>query len=171
MNFTSSADTERFSTLREAWGLIVNSGIDWSRVGVMVGFGFFFAGPAYTFWYKLLDHKATALLARTTSSSRARTAAWWAAWGAWAVSCGKTVADLTVFDPIYLPLFFMSTNLVSGCSFDEAGKRLRKDFAGTYVVDVAIWAPVQLFNFRFIPLLYQPLLVNGVNVFWNAYLR
>lgn len=45
-----------------------------------------------------------------------------------------------------------------------------KELPHTYLVDVALWTPVQLINFRFVPVLYQPLLVNGVNTGWNAYL-
>lgn len=37
--------------------------IDWRRVLQMMGYGFFVAGPIYTWWYRLLDRKTLPLKA------------------------------------------------------------------------------------------------------------
>ena len=83
---------------------------------------------------------------------------------------GTVAADMLIFDPPYLSLFFSYTNLLSGYSLRESMSLCAKELPHTYLVDVALWTPIQLINFRFVPVLYQPLLVNGVNTGWNAYL-
>ena len=47
---------------------------------------------------------------------------------------------------------------------------MQNDFIGTYLWDVKIWTPIQLANFRFVPVTFQPVFVNSVNIFWNAFL-
>lgn len=36
-----------------------NKSFEWKRSAIMTGFGFFGAGPAYAFWYSLLDRQLT----------------------------------------------------------------------------------------------------------------
>jgi hypothetical protein len=88
----------------------------------------------------------------------------------WHVTLAKVAADMIVFDPPYLSLFFSSTTLMSGGSVKDAKETIKKEFGHTYVIDLAVWVPVQLMNFRYIPVLYQPILVNTVNLGWNSYL-
>lgn len=59
---------------------------------------------------------------------------------------------------------------MSGGSLSQVKEHLAHEFKNTYLIDLAIWTPVQLFNFRYVPVLYQPVVVNCVNVGWNAYL-
>ena len=59
---------------------------------------------------------------------------------------------------------------MSGNSVKDASDKLVLDFSHTYLIDIALWTPIQLFNFRYVPLLYQPVLVNMVNTGWNSYL-
>mgnify|MGYP001124223775 CR=1 FL=1 len=40
----------------------------------------------------------------------------------------------------------------------------------TFLADCAVWPLVQFFNFSLVPVPLQPLVVNVVNVFWNAFL-
>jgi hypothetical protein len=75
-----------------------------------------------------------------------------------------------IFDPPYLSLFFTSTTLLSGGNLQDVQQQLTKELPHTYLVDLGVWTPVQLFNFRYVPVLYQPVLVNCVNTGWNAYL-
>jgi hypothetical protein len=88
----------------------------------------------------------------------------------WKIALTKTLADLIIFDPPYLSFFFVATNAMQGHSLAESRKQLKQELVHTYKVDVAVWTPIQIFNFRFIPVVFQPLLVNSVNVGWNAYL-
>ena len=59
---------------------------------------------------------------------------------------------------------------MAGGDIKEIRSRLSQEFKHTYITDVLIWSPIQLINFRYLPVLYQPILVNSVSVFWNGYL-
>ncbi|KAI9137117.1 hypothetical protein BKA69DRAFT_1128510 [Paraphysoderma sedebokerense] len=133
----------------------------------MSSFGFAFAGPLYQFWYSLLDRKLVEhwmkkKLAPGVSITPQKIQ--------WKMSLQKVIADMFIFDPPYLAFFFITTNVMSGYTFQQSTERMKRDALPTYWVDVAVWTPIQFLNFRFIPVSYQPLVVNGVNVFWNAYL-
>ncbi|KND01048.1 uncharacterized protein SPPG_04141 [Spizellomyces punctatus DAOM BR117] len=150
----------------EAWG------VDWRRVLTMTSFGVCFAGPLYTFWYRLLDDKIVGYFERmvkrkiqsTTTLNVPKSNL------KWKIALTKVVADMVIFDPPFLGFFFISTHLLSGYSFQSGVEQMKRDVLPTYAVDVAVWTPIQLVNFRWIPVLYQPVVVNSVNVGWNAYL-
>lgn len=88
----------------------------------------------------------------------------------WNVALAKVVADMIIFDPPYLSLFFSFSTVMDGGDFQEVKSKMSQEFKHTYITDIVIWTPIQLINFRYLPVLYQPLLVNSVNVFWNGYL-
>lgn len=46
----------------------------------------------------------------------------------------------------------------------------REVFFETYIADCAIWPPLQLINFTFVPLRFQFLFVNIANLGWNTFL-
>ncbi|KAJ3368971.1 hypothetical protein GGF31_005932 [Allomyces arbusculus] len=156
--------------------------VDWHRLGVMTGFGLCLAGPLYTWWYSTLDRTVLHLFAllraarpassTTVTVAAASSAAMASAHGAvtMSVATTKLVGDLFVFEPPYLSLFFVATNIFSGHSASDTARRYQRDFWPTYKVDLAVWAPIQLVNFKVVPVPLQPVFVNAVNVFWNAYL-
>jgi len=39
-----------------------------------------------------------------------------------------------------------------------------------YSADCAVWPLAQIANFAFIPLIYQPIYVNILNIFWNSFI-
>jgi hypothetical protein len=55
-------------------------------------------------------------------------------------------------------------------SFDEGVDDIKNKFLGIYVMDCAIWPIFQMFNFCFVAPHLQPVYVNFLNVFWNAFL-
>lgn len=97
--------------------------------------------PLYTAWYGNLDR----IMMRLKLSGLAT----------------KVAMDLFIFDPPYLSVFFLMTNDV---------KTFRERFPTTYFWDIVVWAPIQTINFRFFKPVWQPLVVNVVNIAWNAYL-
>lgn len=88
----------------------------------------------------------------------------------WKIIATKLAADCLLFDPFYLTLFFTSTSLMEGLNFSQIAQKLYTDLPHTYAVDVAVWAPIQTVNFRFVPVAYQALAVQTCNIGWNAYL-
>ena len=54
--------------------------------------------------------------------------------------------------------------------WDRAWDHTKSVYVATYITDCLIWPPMQLINFTFIPLKFQFLFVNVVNLGWNTYL-
>jgi hypothetical protein len=88
----------------------------------------------------------------------------------WEIIGFKLAADCLLFDPAYLALFFTTTNAMEGRSPSEIATKLRTDLFPTYLVDIAVWFPIQTINFRWVPVVYQALFVQSCNIGWNAYL-
>ena len=88
----------------------------------------------------------------------------------WEIIGFKLAADCFLFDPAYLALFFTTTNAMEGRGPTEIITKLRTDLLPTYLVDIAVWLPIQTVNFRWVPVVYQALFVQSCNVGWNAYL-
>ena len=88
----------------------------------------------------------------------------------WKMVAFKLVADIIIFDPVYLAFFFSVTGLLEGKGLAQIEEKLRSSFAGTYLIDMAVWFPIQLLNFRFVPVQYQALFCQVCNVGWNAFL-
>lgn len=80
------------------------------------------------------------------------------------------MADTVIFDPAYLSMFFTVTNIMEGKGIVQVWEKLQKEFWTTYLVDVAVWFPIQMANFKFVQVPYQPLVVQSCNIGWNAYL-
>lgn len=88
----------------------------------------------------------------------------------WQIITAKLLADTLVFDPLYLTLFFVTTSAMEGASLTAIREKVRRELPKTYVIDVAVWAPIQTINFRLVPVVYQALVVQTCNIGWNAYL-
>ncbi|KAL7747339.1 hypothetical protein RI367_007241 [Sorochytrium milnesiophthora] len=140
---------------------------DLKRAGTMSLFGFVVAGPLYSWWYSKLDKVVGNYFAR---QKKLPGYVWTPRQMAVKVTAAKLVADMFLFDPPYLTFFFASTSAASGMPGAEIVRKLKQDVLPTYVVDLAVWAPIQTLNFSLVRVAWQPVVVNSVNVFWNAYL-
>lgn len=163
---------------------------DWKRTARMTCYGICVSAPAYAFWYTFLDMQSQRLF--TTQPGRSLATPRWlrflsrytnsnnplgtsltfsaARLRTWKIIGYKLVMDTLVFDPIYLTLFFTATSTMEGKSFSGTVLKLREELGRTWLIDVAIWTPIQAANFRFVPVLYQALVVQSCNVGWNAFL-
>lgn len=174
--------------------------IDWKRVGRMTLYGLAISAPVYGFWYTFLDMwshrvfgatkvgnvvtKAVATAASSAISITSNTTGNVegkpqrellrrmspAAMRTWKIIGFKLFADCALFDPAYLSLFFTATSAMEGKSLSDIWLKLKQDLGKTYLIDVAVWFPIQTVNFRFIPVPYQPIVVQSCNIGWNAYL-
>lgn len=176
-------------TLRERWE---NMRIDWERTLRMSLYGVCCSAPVYAFWYGGLERYSQRLFAQQAPGSSLAPPTWlrrlsrWSmaaplmsllagAEGAarlrtWKIIGFKLAMDTFLFDPLYLALFFSATGLMEGRRVREIGAKLREDLATTWLVDMAVWTPIQTINFRYVPVLYQALVVQSCNIGWNAYL-
>jgi hypothetical protein len=55
-------------------------------------------------------------------------------------------------------------------SFNKSVENVKNKFAKIYVADCAVWPLIQMANFAFIPSNLQPIFVNTINIFWNAFI-
>lgn len=136
---------------------------DWKRVLIMTCYGMCISAPAFAFWYTYLDKVTSRIFANSKPASSTGKRVW-------QIIGFKMFADVCLFDPLYLSLFFTATNVIEGQDGPHILEKLKKEFGSTYLADIVVWSPIQIINFRFIPVIYQPLLVQSVNVGWNAYL-
>lgn len=187
---TKTASVDRAAGSRPERG--TRWSIDWQRVQRMTLYGVCCSAPAYAFWYSALERVAQRVYAAQPPGSPPRVPAWLRTFSTyamakplqtfllapdgaarlrtWKIIGFKLAMDTFVFDPAYLALFFTATSLMEGRSLAEVGRRLRTDLAPTWLVDIAVWTPIQTANFRFVPVLYQALVVQSCNIGWNAYL-
>ena len=74
------------------------------------------------------------------------------------------------FAPTFLGVFFVYNGFVEGNSVRQIGTRLRTGYTDTLIANYELWPIVQLFNFGFVPLNYQALVVNSVALGWNTFI-
>jgi len=103
------------------------------------------------------------------------------------ILAAQVYADQFIFSAIYPVIFMMGTGmLIDNTKRDESGKlismdKLKKSFDNNwkkveekyltiYMTDCAVWPLIQIGNFAFVPQIYQPIFVNFVNIFWNAFI-
>jgi hypothetical protein len=65
---------------------------------------------------------------------------------------------------VKLTLAPVKTSFFHGC------QNVRDKFAKIYMTDCAVWPLVQMANFALVPEHLQPVFLNCVNIFWNAFL-
>ena len=105
-------------------------------------------GPGATLWYRFLQKKINFPSQNLTIAARVLT-------------------DQTVFASTNLFLFLSSMALMEG---SDPKAKLKKSYFPALEKNWMLWPAVQAFNFKFVPLNYQVLLVNFVSLGWNCYL-
>jgi hypothetical protein len=58
----------------------------------------------------------------------------------------------------------------NGVSFKNSNKTLKNDFSFTYALDIAMWPALMWFNFKYMPINYQPSVVYCGSMVWTAVL-
>eukprot|EP00744_Colponema_vietnamica_P010938 GILI01015399.1.p1 GENE.GILI01015399.1~~GILI01015399.1.p1 ORF type:complete len:214 (+),score=20.48 GILI01015399.1:96-737(+) len=121
-------------------------------------YGLTVAGPVFHLWYTRALPYLCNRLPTPFHSSKIR------------LSLSKLVLDEVFFSPSVIVAFFSVMGYLEGHTVEEVKQKLRKEFVQTYLLDAAVWPPIQLVNFRYVPIMHQATVVNSCNVFWNAYL-
>lgn len=163
---------------------------DWKRTMKMTLYGTFFSAPIYVFWFGILERVSQRLFSgysqtQTPISSTPISGSARKNFGSklsdifyssslksrmWKITFFKTFLDVIIFDPFYLSFFFAVTGTMEGSSIKDIKQKLDLDLKSTYIADIAVWVPIQLANFRYVPVVYQPMVAQGASLFWNTFL-
>jgi len=108
----------------------------------------FYAGAIWGvmghYWYQFLDKQALKYTIEGTTRFVAV----------------KLGLEIVLLHPIALFSFFVGVGLLGGESLAEIGKQLRKDYWQTLVIEWCLWTPLDIANFKYVPLQHQLLVVN-----------
>jgi len=104
------------------------------------------------------------------------------------ILAGQVYADQFIFSAIYPIIFMMTTGIIIDNTkredFDyikehkfiniqkikESYNKNWNNVKNKYLTIYAVWPLAQIANFAFIPAIYQPIYVNILNIFWNAFI-
>jgi len=81
----------------------------------------------------------------------------------------RLACDQGLFAPLFIVVIFTFMLGMDG-RFDDLPEHLRANFVDATVTNWALWIPSMFVVFRFVPLSFQVLVVNGVALIWNTYL-
>jgi hypothetical protein len=127
-----------------------SNSFDTSRCAAAGLYGGLVLGTVGHQWYKGLDWFVSKVVCPKTTS---------------ALIFSKVFLDTFVFGPIHISAFFSWMEISKGRKADEIQKKLVEDFAPTFVADSAFWIPVQILNFKFVPVPLQLTIVNVACIF------
>lgn len=83
----------------------------------------------------------------------------------------RVAVDQFAFTPLYLPVWLASLWMLEGSAVDGTMlERLRTVLPSLVAANWSYWIPVQLINFRFLPVKYQVLFSNAAALLWTSYL-
>ncbi|KAJ1566958.1 Protein required for ethanol metabolism, partial [Cladochytrium tenue] len=119
-------------------------------------YGGFFAvrwkrGPIVALWYPFLQR-----IVRVKSPFRALVY--------------RVALDQLAYAPVAIAFFFSYNAILEGRGIEGVKERLERGYASTLLNNWKLWPFVQIVNFRFVPVLYQSLVVNATALGWNTYM-
>ncbi|XP_031831130.1 mitochondrial inner membrane protein MPV17 [Nomia melanderi] len=124
--------------------------LDYIRTIQFGSIGFFIAGPVTRTWYGILDRYI---------GSKGGT-----------VVLKKVCCDQLLFAPAFLLVLLSVIGILQGNDTQNLKTKLQNEYPDILKSNYKIWPMVQLFNFYFIPLQYQVLIVQSVALLWNTYI-
>lgn len=122
---------------------------DWHRTGRMmiVGFG---TGLPQHWWYSWLDRVLPGISIQNVAK--------------------KVLLDQVICAPLICFAFFMGSSLLEQHSLQQSWNEFQAKFLIVYKTDCAVWPPLMLINFLYVPPPYRVLYVNSATVAWNIFL-
>jgi hypothetical protein len=121
-------------------------GMDIRRLAGTTAEGCIVGGGVGYFWYQALD--------RIVTKSGLQS-------GTLRFVCAKMGLEMSVWHPVSLVSFWVLVGLWEGHSFDHIRAELRKDFAPTLASEIALWGPLDVFNFWKVPVHLQVIFANA----------
>lgn len=132
------------------------SKIDWKRVGIQAIYAGVIWAPFGHYWYRALDrigHRMAASLvsqkSRDMSGQRRKV-----------FLTSKILLEALLLHPVALVAYFVSIGKMNGHSMSHIGHKLKDDYVPTLGLEIALWTPLDLVNFAYVPVRHQLLVVN-----------
>lgn len=119
--------------------------IDWRRSAVQAMYASVVWAPLAHRWYEVLD-KMALRLAKIPKSPR--------------FVATKVALEILALHPLSLLAFFGCVGSMNGETSTQIASQIRRDFAPTLFLQIALWTPIDVINFRFVPVRHQLLVVN-----------
>lgn len=108
------------------------------------------------------------------------------------ILAGQVYADQFIFSVIYPVIFMMCSGIMIDntkyedweyfkinkrfntekikLSWKNNWQNVKNKYLSIYMTDCMVWPLAQILNFAFVPDIYQPIFVNFLNIFWNAFI-
>lgn len=128
--------------------------IDWRRVGMQATYASVIWAPFGHYWYRALDRFGHHIAASVVPSKRHIHAR------RYAFLTSKILLEALLLHPVALFAYFVSIGKMNGTSNAQIGNKLKEDFIPTLGLEIALWTPLDLANFVYVPVRHQLLVVN-----------
>ncbi|KAK9898420.1 hypothetical protein P389DRAFT_193457 [Cystobasidium minutum MCA 4210] len=119
------------------------------RTARLAGYGSLIFSPLLMPWFRVLE--------RVNFKSRVATTA------------ARVAADQLIAAPCFIAIFFTAMPILEGKP-EEIQDRLSDKWASTWQRNIAVFVPIQAFNFAVVPAHLRLLTINVAQLFWNTYL-
>ena len=124
--------------------------IDWMQTGRFMVLNILFVAPVLHHWYTWIDKAVP---------------------GKEMIPVIKRVFyDEFVFTPVYIPVIMGLLWGMEGNEPAKIPKMIGAEFWNIMLFDWCVYIPVQLVNFRYVPVKYQVLVINLCGVGWNTFI-
>ena len=108
--------------------------------------GALMGGVASYYWYNALERFASTTLRLTAGSMRFVVA--------------KISLEILIWHQLSLAVYWFIVGIAEGHSFSKIVKELKSDYLPTIIADVGMWTPIDILNFKFVPVPMQVLFIN-----------
>uniref|UniRef100_A0A7S4N135 Peroxisomal membrane protein 2 n=1 Tax=Odontella aurita TaxID=265563 RepID=A0A7S4N135_9STRA len=118
--------------------------MDWKRASIQTAYAALVWAPLGHHWYEFLDRAALRVAKAGTKTFVGV----------------KLALEIVALHPVALAAFFGVVGWMSGETWGEIGAQLRRDYWPSLMVEYAMWTPIDVANFAFVPVKHQLLVVN-----------
>jgi hypothetical protein len=80
----------------------------------------------------------------------------------------KIAYDQSILAPWFIVMFNYVMMGFEGKTHREANIQIQNDFWFTYMYDLMFWPTISFFNFKYIPINYQPSVIYSASLIWTG---
>ena len=80
------------------------------------------------------------------------------------------IVDQAIFPSYIVTSYLFWANYLTYGNLKRARQNVKNKIKNVLMVNYTFWPLINLFNFRYVPLLYRTIYINFFATFWNGYL-